>query len=285
MNSFRVAILLLCFFPSHSQSKEKEYTRKGEIYFFWGYNRSTFLDSDITFVGKGYDFTLHNVVAKDLPVPFTVKSYFDITKLSIPQYNFKIGYFFKDDISISFGVDHMKYIMINDQMSSISGTISEKVSEPDIIVNKVYVGKFQNKPFKIDSKDFLQFEHSDGFNYVHLEVDKYGKIWHSVNKKMGLDWLAGAGTGILLPRTDAKLFGVGKNNHFKVAGYGISIKTGLRFDFSKRFFLQSDLKAGFTHLPAIKTTGRETDYAKQSIWFAEYYGALGYKFGKFRKNK
>ncbi|MBP6385857.1 MAG: hypothetical protein KA313_00075 [Pseudarcicella sp.] len=285
MNYFKVGILLLCFFSSFSQTKEKEYSRKGEFYFFWGYNRSTYLDSDITFKGKGYDFTLKDVVAKDLPVPFSVKSYFDITRLSIPQYNMRFGYFIKDDLSISFGTDHMKYIMVNDQMSTISGTISEKVSEPDIAVNPNYVGTFENQPFKIDSKDFLTFEHSDGFNYIHFELDKYGNIWQSKNEKLGLDWLAGVGTGILLPRTDAKLFGVGKNNHFKVAGYGFSIKTGLRFDFSKRFFLQSDFKAGFTHLPDIKTTSRDSDYAKQSIWFLEYYGALGYKFGRFRKNK
>ena len=90
-------ILLLnsLIFNSLGQDK-KLYSRKGEYYFFWGYNRSDYLKSDITFRGTGYDFTLHDVVANDLPIAFSAEEYLDITRLSIPQYNFRYGYFFNN---------------------------------------------------------------------------------------------------------------------------------------------------------------------------------------------
>jgi hypothetical protein len=272
----------LIIFNAVAQEKRK-YSRKGEFFGNWGYNRSEYSKSDIFFKGKGYEFTLHDVVATDRPTPFNAEVYFDITELSIPQYNLRFGYFFNDHWSISIGTDHMKYIMIDDQFASISGHISAQVSDPAINVNPAYVGDYNHTPFKINSQDFLIYEHSDGFNYAHIELDRYDRLWKAKNSVQGIDWLVGVGFGPLVPRTDAHLFTIGNNHNFKIAGYGISLKTGLRFDISKRFYLQTDLKGGFSRLSNVTTTGRSSDYAQQSIWFGEVYGAFGYKFGRFRK--
>jgi hypothetical protein len=279
-----ILILNSLIFNSLGQDK-KTYSRKGEYYFFWGYNRSEYAKSDISFHGKGYDFTLHDVVAYDLPIPFSTEEYLDITRLSIPQYNFRVGYFFNDHWAVSFGSDHMKYVMVNEQMSTITGHISAQVSDPAIdvqAINPAYVGDFNNQPFKIN-KDFLTYEHTDGFNYTHFEIDRYDRIWKAKNNIQGLDWLVGAGAGALIPRTDSYLFKVGKNNHFNFAGYGIDLKAGLRFDISRRLFFQTDFMGGFVRLNNVHTTGRDNqDYAQQSIWFGQFYGALGYKFGRKR---
>jgi hypothetical protein len=281
--------LLILFFNSlifNSLGQDKKtYSRKGEYYFFWGYNRSSYANSDISFHGKGYDFTLHDIVAYDLPIPFSTEEYLDITRLSIPQYNFRYGYFLNNHLSISIGSDHMKYIMVNEQNASITGHISDKISDPNIdvkAINPNYSGDFSHQPFKID-KEFLTFEHSDGFNYLHVDLDYYDRLWKAKNNIQGVDWLVGLGAGTLIPRSDVKLFGVGINNHFNFAGYGFSAKTGLRFDLSRRLFFQTDYMAGFVRLSNVHTTGRnDIDYAQQSIWFGQFYGALGYKFGKSR---
>ena len=274
----------LLIFSGLAQDK-KPYSRKGEHYFFWGWNRSEYAKSDISFKGIGYDFTLHNVVANDLPIPLSVAEYLDITRISIPQYNFRYGYFFNDHWAISIGSDHMKYVMVDEQSASITGHISAKDSNPSIDVNAInpaYVGDFDHKPFVI-AKDFLTYEHTDGFNYLHIELDRYDRIWKAKNNIQGVDWLVGLGAGALIPRSDVKLFTVGQNNHFNFAGYGLSAKTGLRFDLSRRLFLQTDLMGGFVRLSNVHTTGRnDIDYAQQSIWFGQFYGALGYKFGKHR---
>lgn len=41
--------------------------RKGTWSFQWGYNRDSYTQSDISFHGPGYNFTLKDVVAKDKP--------------------------------------------------------------------------------------------------------------------------------------------------------------------------------------------------------------------------
>ena len=69
----------------------KIYSHKGQFYLNWGYNRADFSNSDIHFKGKGYDFMLNNVVAHNRPTHYHVKDYLSLSKLTIPQYNFKIG--------------------------------------------------------------------------------------------------------------------------------------------------------------------------------------------------
>jgi hypothetical protein len=54
----------------------------------WGYNRTQYLPSTIHFIGPGYDFTLSEVKAKDMPNPFTAKEYFNPGLITIPQFSF-----------------------------------------------------------------------------------------------------------------------------------------------------------------------------------------------------
>jgi hypothetical protein len=277
-----VTSILLTFFSTiHLRAQDiTSYSRKGQTYIYWGYNRTSYANSDISFKGIGYEFTLHDIDAADRPTSFTLHNYFDITNFTIPQFNFHFGYFIKDQLCLQLGWDHMKYVMREDQNSHISGHISAQVSNPSIEVNPKYVGDFQNSPIKVDSSDFLIFEHTDGFNYASLELDRYTNLWKAKNNKQGVDWLVGGGIGLIVPRTDVHLFKVGQNNYWNIAGYGISLKTGFRTNLLKRVFLQTDMKGGFTSLSRIRTTGRESDSASQNIWFLESYFALGYTFGK-----
>lgn len=278
--------LLLClsvlFSFSTLAQTEKPYSRKGEWFVYWGYNRSTYAKSDITFIGEGYNFTLHDVVAKDAPTPLG-REYYDLGLFSIPQFNFRGGYFFKDHWAVSIGWDHMKYVMVNDQASTISGTISAQVSSPAITVNPQYVGTYNHTPFVINSQDFLTFEHTDGFNFASVDLERYDKLWKAKNGIQGLDWVAGVGIGLFVPRSDVHLFTVGKNNYWNVAGYGMALKTGLQFDITRRIFFRNDIKGGFGRLNDIRTTGRDSDYAKQTIWYLEDYFVLGVKIGKAHK--
>lgn len=280
--SFLFLIFFGVFGVKINAQSDKIYSRKSQFYLNWGYNRANFADSDIHFKGKGYDFTLNNVVAHNRPTNYHFKDYLNLSNLTIPQYNFKIGYYFKDNWSISIGTDHMKYVMINDQTATISGNISAKVSEPEIVVNPDYVGTYNNTPFKINSKDFLVFEHTDGFNYAHFELEHFQNLFKIRNKAMGIDWSYGLGAGLIVPRTDAHLFGIGGNHYWNIAGYGVSAKTGLRFDLTNRFYINTDLKGGFTSLSKIITTGNDSDFAQQKVWFLERYFALGYQIGRRR---
>lgn len=43
--------------------------------------------------------------------------YFNSGNITIPQYNFRVGYYFKPNWDISFGIDHMKYVLDQNQIT------------------------------------------------------------------------------------------------------------------------------------------------------------------------
>jgi hypothetical protein len=58
-------------------------------------------------------------------------------------------------------MDHMKYVVEQNQVVQIDGTIS-KMESP-------YHGEYQDDDIMI-VEDFLQFEHTDGLNYENFEA-------------------------------------------------------------------------------------------------------------------
>jgi hypothetical protein len=268
-----VFLLSLISVSSFSQQTNK----KGSYYLTWGYNRSTYANSDIRFVGPGYDFTLLDAKASDAPTPLSeFKTYVDPGLLSIPQFNFHAGYFIKDNLSISIGWDHMKYVVNDGQTVKVNGKIDAQASIPAINVDKDYVGTFNQTPLVLDPVKFVHLEHTDGYNYASIELEHYNSLFQSPKGRFAIDWMQGVGIGALVPRSDVHVFGIGQNNFWNLAGGGASLKTGLKFNLSKLLFFETTVKTGATKLIDIHTTGRSVDHAEQAIFFAEFYGALGF---------
>ncbi len=271
-----LALISLISISSFSQQTNK----KGSYYLTWGYNRSAYANSDIRFVGPGYDFTLLNAKALDFPTPISdFKTYVDPGLLSIPQFNFHAGYFIKDNLSLSIGWDHMKYVVNDNQTVKVNGFINPQTSVPSIAVDPAYTGTFNQTPLVLDPDKFVHLEHTDGYNYASIELEHYHPLYQSPKSRFAIDWMQGVGIGALVPRSDVHLFGVGQNNFWNLAGGGASLKTGLKFNFSKLLFFETTLKTGATKLGDIHTTGRSVDHAEQNIYFVEIYGALGFTIG------
>lgn len=271
---------MLLAIPGFSQnSAPTDYNiqnNKGKFFFFWGWNRATYTKSNITFNGDSYDFVLDHVVAKDRQTPWDPAIYLNPVLITIPQTNFKIGYFINDHYNISIGVDHMKYVMVQDQTVKINGAISTPGSP--------YEGVFNNDDI-ILTTDFLTYEHTDGLNYINVEltrVDDLLKLFHRGMKNLEINVMEGVGVGALLPKTNAKLFGHERHDDFHLAGYGLDVKLGLNITFFKYFFFQGELKGGFIHMPDIRTTQYKTDRAHQAFGFGEadfLFGAI-FRLGK-----
>ena len=241
-------------------------TAKGNLFIHWGYNRSGYTTSDISFEGPGYDFELKNVAAKDRQSSFDLKTYFGPTTFTIPQYNFVVGYFIKDGVSLSFNADHMKYVMVKDQISTISGYIDKE--------NSSYAGTFEGERITL-SPEFLYFEHTDGLNYSNIELTKYFNLWTSENTKVSLDAHLGLAAGILIPRSNVRLLGEG-SDQFHLAGFGTSADGGVWITFFKRWVFQYKVKSGYINMPDIVINGRNNeDRAKQDFWFWEHLCSLG----------
>jgi len=241
---------------------------KGKFFVYWGGNRENFSKSDIHFSGDNYNFTLHDVTASDKPKGWHM-DYVNPARMTIPQTNLRIGYYINDHYNIAIGVDHMKYVMNQNQTVNITGEINEGTP---------FDGTYNNDPIVL-SEDFLTFEHTDGLNYVHSEfsrVDDISKIFKIRNTdKFQLNITEGIGAGVLYPKTNAMLLGKERHDDFHISGYGLSAKVGLNFTFFKYFFIQTELKGGYIDMNDIKTTFNDSDKASQHFFFLQRIIAFG----------
>ena len=247
---------------------------KGKLYFYWGWNKAQYSYSDITFKGDGYNFTLSNVAAKDRQNPWDADLYLNPTNMTIPQTIARVGYFFHDNWNLSMGFDHMKYVMVEQQATTIDGYIdlNDPVSE--------FNGVYNNEYIYID-EDFLEFEHTDGLNYINVEISRVDNLgdylkWNS--KKIQLNLLESFGAGILYPKTNSTLLSKEKNDEFHLAGLGLSFKAGVNLTLFNHFFIQSEFKAGYIDMPNIRTTTSTADSASQEFFFFQRNISFGYIF-------
>ena len=241
---------------------------KGKFFVLWGGNRESYSKSDVTFKGDDYNFTLDNITAHDKPKGWHV-DYINPTKMTIPQTNFRMGYFISDHYSIAIGVDHMKYVMTQNQTANITGTIA---------ANTGYDGIYNNNPIQL-TEDFLMYEHTDGLNYVNTEFSRHDDI-SSLFKitntdKIQVNLTEGLGIGMLYPKTNTTLLGKDRHDDFHISGYGTSLKAGLNLTFFKHFYIQGELKGGYINMQDIRTTQSTADSASQDFFFFQRIIAFG----------
>jgi hypothetical protein len=271
MKRFYLFIVLLNIVVSSYAQWFPKLDRKGNVYAAWGWNREVYSKSDISFKGEDYNFKLKNVIAHDRQTPFSFYEYFEIQHLTVPQTNMRYAYFFKNNWAISFGVDHMKYVMDQDKIVGISGFINDTNYSKNIVNNKINL-----------SRDFLAFEHTDGLNYLNFELEYFQGLFEY--KKFQVNGIVGAGAGAMMPRTDVKLMGYPRNDKFHLAGFGVDIKTAIEFLFWKRFFIKIEAKAGYINMPDIVTRKASiSDRAKQQFFFGAVDGMLGVNIPLIRK--
>lgn len=243
-------------------------SKKRNLFVTWGYNRAYYNRSDIHYKGEGFDFTLFDVAAEDMPEKFG-KVYFNPTQFTVPQFNFRLGYYFKDNTALSLGWDHMKYHIIQTQVVGIDGYIdAEKYNAPN------YTGTFNNT-YMLYDPGFMDYHHSDGFNFIRLAIEQRIPFYESANKKHVLAMNASASVGAMLPWTDFTFLGEHHRNKLHLAGYGASVHAGFRYEFFNYFFLQATAQVGWTNLTDIMLEDHLPSRAKQQITFIERSWALG----------
>jgi len=277
MKHLATILLLICSLQLISQNEStnlkdiSKYTshNKGKLYVYWGGNRAHYSDSDIHFKGTNYDFILKDVASHDKPKGYHI-DYINPTRMTIPQTNFRLGYFISDHYNISVGVDHMKYVMTRNVAVRMTGNINIEGSN--------YNGTYNND-YQVLSADFLKFEHTDGLNYINSEfsrVDDVGKYLFNWNSdKFQINITEGIGAGVLFPKTNTTWLGQERYDEFHISGYGLSVKGGLNFTFFKHFFIQNEIKGGYINMQDIRTTKSKSDRASQEFYFLQTNLVLG----------
>ena len=243
---------------SQVQIPLQEELRKGRLYIYWGWNFGWFTKSDIRFSGNNYDFTLKKVIANDRQTKFAFDPHLNPATATIPQYNFRIGYYFKDNWDVSFGIDHMKYVVPNGQVVKISGYIEN--------TETIYDGVYDDDDIAI-TEDFLLFEHTDGLNYGNIEIRRSDQLFDFNKVKININ--EGLGGGMLVPRTNTTLLNKERYDEFHTSGYGFHGVVALNVTFFNAFFVQSEFRGGYINMGDIRTTISTDDRASQSFFFSQ----------------
>jgi len=253
-----------------AQNNSTKFTanNKGKFYIYWGGNRSFYSNSDIHFVGDDFNFVVENATAHDKPKGWHI-DYINPTRMTIPQTNLKVGYYFTDKYSISIGVDHMKYVMTQNQEVVINGEYPYPGAYGELLPN----GNTQL------TEEFLMFEHTDGLNYVHTEIarteDLSNYIGINDSDKIQFNALVGIGAGILYPKTNATIMGRERFDNFRVAGWGTSAKIGANITFLKHLFIQYEWKFGYIDIVKAPIILHLDAYASHHFTFNQSIIAFG----------
>ncbi|MEO6901721.1 MAG: hypothetical protein ABI315_01040 [Bacteroidia bacterium] len=253
---------------SQEEAVKPEPKKKGSFYVGWGYNKDWFSKSDLHFKNTSneynpitknndyYNFTVYNAKAKDRT------GFKDIlhTDLTIPQYVYRIGYFFnkKYDLGIEINFDHVKYVVRDYQTLRVKGLIKNQIIDQDTLISPI---------------DFLHFEHTNGANFMMLNFVKRQQFISSKKGNHHLSGIAKIGAGIVIPKTDVFLFGQEVDNRFHIAGYCMGFETGLRYDAFKYLYLEYTGKIAFANYTNVLVIG--AGKAHHTFWTLENILVLG----------
>jgi len=254
------------------RSNKKVSIAKGTLFGYWGYNRSAYTKSNMRFVGPGYDFTLSGAVAHDNPSPFDASVYFNPQKITIPQFNARVGYYFKNHWAISFGYDHMKYIFADKNEVLLSGEIN-----PGVDTETNWEGIYNSEPIITDREKF-HYENSDGLNYLRFELTRSDNLIRlGQNSQFVVSSNVGVSTGGILSFNDFTFAGRKDMRTISMSGYGISVHAGPRLEFFRHVFIQASLGGGFMHQTKVRTRPNDpTSFARHSYGYVEFDTTIGF---------
>jgi hypothetical protein len=244
----RILFISLCFIAAMplnvSAQQEKKKERKGEFYLSWGYNAEWYTHSNlhINQPAAGNDYTIEGVHAHDHPG--WNDGLFKIA-LSIPQYNYRLGYLFNKKKGLGFEInfDHTKYLIRDNQAVFVNGMVN----------GKPYSGfvNFSQASHGSDSSSYYYLNNGANFLLFNLV-----KRWHLLSNKKGsiqIDGLAKAGIGPVIPHVQNKFFNQPPNDmHFQIGGWNIGTEGAIKATFFHHVYLEYTNKIDFASYSGLR---------------------------------
>ncbi len=228
--------------PSKNSTKK---VRKHELYFSWGYNKEWYTNSNVSVSqpALGNSFTFTNV--KGVDHPGWENEQFFTKALSIPQYNYRLGYFIDRDkgwgVEINF--DHTKWLFPNNQMVHIKGMIH----------NQPFVGSvnFADSVAGSDSSSYHYL--NNGANFLLFNVVKRWHIWSNKKQTIRVDGLGKLGVGPVIPHVQVKYFDQPQNDqHFQLGGWNVGLEGDLKVTFFHYVYLEYANKVDYARYTNLK---------------------------------
>jgi hypothetical protein len=228
----------MCWLNSEAQTIKEKLPKARSVYFAWGYNTEWYTKSDVHVKQKdlGNDYRLTNVRGHDHR---GWDDNFFRKELSIPQYSWRIGYYFNDrqDMAIELNFDHTKYIITDSQTVGISGKLDGAAVDRSMLYSR--------------SSGFFYFL-NNGANFLLLNFVKRFGVYHTPNNDLGIDLFGKAGLGITTPHVENMFFGKLNDPHFQFGGWNAGIETAVRVTIMKYAFLEFSQKVDYARYSNLK---------------------------------
>ena len=236
-----IIILLIILLPCFAFAQ-----RSVEFYFSWGYNTEWYTRSNVHVEQPGLnnDFTFKHIRGHDH------KGWDEglfKQALSIPQYNYRIGFFFnrKKDLAFEINFDHTKFIF-GDQDARIKGKLNGRQVDTSVAFN---------------TGNGFHYYLNNGANFLLFNLVKRWHLYSSPDKKLKIDFLGKAGIGPVIPHVENGFFlntSAGalqqqpNDPHFQLGGWNIGAEGALRATFFKCIYLEYANKLDYARYAGLK---------------------------------
>ena len=257
-------VLILTFFTLHFLTGFTQNTeRKGEFYFSWGYNKDYFTNANI-FVDQpalGNNFNFKNTLLVDHPG--WDEGLFQ-KALSIPQYNYRFGYFFdkNKDWAFEINFDHTKALIKDNHSVHMVGTYHGAAIDSTFNFSKTGEGSSQNYYYL-----------NNGANFLLFNIVKRNRFKSLSGKHITLDGLTKFGIGPLIPHVENSLFGQKNESKFQLGGWNTGDEYVLRSTFYKKLYLEFSGKLDYA---AYYNLNVYQGNARQNFGTLEFILSFGY---------
>lgn len=234
---FLLFLFLYAMAPIGSFAQVKKHHRQGKIYFSWGYNMEWFTKSNVHVSQPeiGNNYTFENITGNDHP---GWNDDFLNRPITIPQYNYRMGYIFDRLKGLGFEInfDHTKFIFA-DQNAKIQGTLNHRPVDSTIAFN---------------SNNGFYYFLNNGANFLLLNLVKRWHIFQLSNQKLLIDLLGKGGIGPVIPHVENSFFGHPNNEHFQLGGWNIGGEAALRITGFKYIYLEYSNKLDYARYSGLK---------------------------------
>jgi len=235
------AVMLL---PLAGMAQKPKKERSGEFYFSWGYNTEWYTHSNVSIdqPSQGNSYTFLGISGHDH------KGWDEglfSKAITIPQYNYRIGYFFnkKKQLAIEINFDHTKFIFGDNQMVHMKGKFNNKPIDAEVLFADSTEGSTSSSYYYLNN----------GANFLLINIVKRWPIYMNRKETIRIDGLGKAGIGPVIPHVQNKFFDQPENDpHFQIGGWNIGIEAALRATFFHYVFLEYSNKLDYARYSGLK---------------------------------
>jgi hypothetical protein len=231
---------------------------KREFFVSWGYNGNQFTKSDLHIrqPALGNDLTLIGVQARDSKTWTELFSH----SLFVPQYNLRLGVFFNERWGLELALDHIKWIVRQDQQVRIVGTLNGAAIDSQITL----------------TPDVLRYQLNNGSNPVFVNLIRRMRLARDPGRTGHVALMAKIGGGFAMPHTENVVFGQPNEKGFQFFhGWDLDAGAAGRIHIYRPLYFEVEQKLVYARYFGVKV---DRGTARHSIKASEFTFNLGLAF-------